>query len=124
PAVRSLVVGGEAEPGMERAREQLARLIGGRDPKELVWTSGGTEADNLAIKGLVGMYREKGYHIVTTVTEQRAILDPCRRLEKQGVARVTYLPVDAMGVVDPDAVRKAITDRTILVSIMLANNEI
>ena len=88
---------------MERAREQLAELIGARDPKEIVLTSGGTEADNLAIKGVVEMYREKGNHIVTAMTEQRAVLDPCRRLEKQGLAQVTYLPVDAMGVVDPDA---------------------
>jgi cysteine desulfurase len=124
PGSRNHSFGWEAEAGMERAREQLARLIGARDPKELVWTSGGTEADNLAIKGVVEMYRERGDHIVTTVTEQRAVLDPCRRLEKQGLARVTYLPVDAMGVVDPDAVRQAITDRTVLVSIMLANNEI
>jgi len=124
PGSRNHSFGWEAEAGMERAREQLARLIGARDPKELVWTSGGTEADNLAIKGVVEMYREKGDHIVTAMTEQRAVLDPCRRLEKQGMARVTYLPVDAMGVVDPDALRQAITDRTILVSIMLANNEI
>src|SRR5262249_23971553 len=124
PGSRNHSFGWEAEAGMERAREQLARLIGARDPKELVWTSGGTEADNLAIKGVVQMYREKGDHIVTTVTEQRAVLDPCRRLEKQGLAKVTYLPVDAMGMVDPDALRQAITDRTVLVSIMLANNEI
>jgi cysteine desulfurase len=124
PGSRNHSFGWEAEAAMERAREQLARLIGGRDPKELVWTSGGTEADNLAIKGIVEMYREKGDHIVTTATEQRAVLDPCRRLEKQGLARVTYVPVDATGLVDPDAVRRAITDRTVLVSVMFANNEI
>jgi cysteine desulfurase len=124
PGSRNHPFGWEAEAGMERAREQLARLIGARDPKELVYTSGGTEAANLAIKGVVEMYREKGNHIVTTVTEQRAVLDPCRRLEKQGLARVTYLPVDATGLVDPEAVRQALTDRTILVSVMLANNEI
>jgi cysteine desulfurase len=124
PGSRNHSFGWEAEAGMERAREQLARLIGARDPKELVWTSGGTEANNLAIKGVVEMYREKGNHIVTAVTEQRAVLDPCRRLEKQGLAEVTYLPVDPTGLVDPDAVRKALTERTILVSVMFANNEI
>jgi cysteine desulfurase len=108
---------------MERAREQLARLIGARDPKELVFTSGGTEADNLALKGVVEMYREKGNHVITSATEQRAVLDPCRRLEKQGV-QVTYLPVDPTGLVDLDAVRRAITDKTILISLMFANNEI
>jgi cysteine desulfurase len=124
PGSRNHSFGWEAEAAMERAREQLARLVGARDPKELVWTSGGTEANNLAIKGVVEMYREKGNHIVTTVTEQRAVLDPCRRLEKQGLVQVTYLPVDSTGLVDPDAVRKAITDRTILISVMFANNEI
>jgi cysteine desulfurase len=115
--------GWEAEAGTERGREQVARLVGARDPKEVVFTSGGTEADNLALKGVVEMYREKGNHIVTTVVEPRSILDPCHRLEKQGV-EVTYLPVDATGLVDVDAVRRAITGKTILISIMFANNEI
>jgi len=115
--------GWEAEAGTERGREQVARLVGARDPKEVVFTSGGTEANNLALKGVVEMYREKGNHIVTTVVEPRSILDPCHRLEKQGV-EVTYLPVDATGLVDVDAVRRAITGKTILISIMFANNEI
>jgi cysteine desulfurase len=124
PGSRNHAFGWAAEAAVERAREQLARLIGARDPKELVWTSGGTEADNLALKGVVEMYRERGNHVITTVTEPRAVLDPCRRLETQGLARVTYLPVDGTGLVDPDAVRKAITERTILISVMFANNEI
>jgi cysteine desulfurase len=123
PGSRNHPFGWEAEAGMERGREQVARLIGARDPKELVFTSGGTESSNLALKGIAEMYREKGNHIVTTVTEQRAVLDPCHRLEKQGL-RVTYLPVGRDGLVDVDEVRKAITDKTILVSVMLANNEI
>jgi cysteine desulfurase len=123
PGSRNHPFGWEAEAGMERAREQLAKLIGARDPKELVFTSGGTEASNLALKGVVEMYREKGNHVITLVTEQRAVLDPLHRLEKQGV-QVTYLPVKPDGLVDVDEVRKAITDKTILLSIMFANNEI
>jgi cysteine desulfurase len=123
PGSRNHPFGWEAEAAMDRGREQVARLIGARDPKELVFTSGGTEADNLALKGVVEMYREKGNHIVTTAVEPRSVLDPCQRLEKQGVA-VTYLPVDATGLVDVDAIRGAITDKTILISIMFANNEI
>jgi cysteine desulfurase len=124
PGSRNHPFGWEAQAGMERAREQLARLVGARDPRELVYTSGGTESANLAIKGVAEAYRDRGDHIVTIVTEQRAVLDSCRRLEQQGAARVTYLPVDAHGLVDPEAVRGALTDRTILVSVMLANNEI
>jgi cysteine desulfurase len=124
PGSRTHAFGWEAEAGIERAREQLARLIGARDAREVVYTSGGTEACNLAIKGVVEAYRERGRHVVTTVTEARAVLDPCRRLEAQGLAAVTYLPVDATGLVDPEAVRRAITDRTVLVSVMLANHEI
>jgi cysteine desulfurase len=123
PGSRNHPFGWEAEAGMERGREQLARLIGARDPKEIVFTSGGTESDNLALKGVAEMYREKGDHIVTTVIEHRAILDTCRRLEKQGV-RVSYVPVGSDGIVDPEAVRGALTDRTILISVMFANNEI
>ncbi len=123
PGSRNHPFGWEAEAGMERAREQLARLIGARDPKELVFTSGGTESDNLALKGVAEMYREKGDHLVTTVIEHRAVLDSAKRLEKQGF-RVTYLPVGADGIVDVDAVRQALTDRTILISVMFANNEI
>jgi len=123
PGSRNHPFGWEAEAGMERAREQLAKLIGARDPKEVVFTSGGTESDNLALKGVAEMYREKGDHIVTTVIEHRAILDPCRRLEKQGV-RVTYVPVGSDGIVDVDQIRRAVTDKTILISVMFANNEI
>jgi cysteine desulfurase len=123
PGSRNHPFGWEAETGMERGREQLARLIGARDPKEIVFTSGGTESDNLALKGVAEMYREKGDHIVTTVIEHRAILDTCRRLEKQGL-RVSYVPVGPDGIVDPQAIRGALTERTILVSVMFANNEI
>src|SRR5512134_3586951 len=100
PGSRNHPFGWEAEAGMDRGREQLARLIGDRDPKEVVFTSGGTESDNLALKGIAEMYREKGDHVVTTVIEHRALLDPCRRLEKQGLLRVTYLPVGSDGLVD------------------------
>src|SRR5215467_1671469 len=123
PASRNHPFGWEAEAAVDRGRTQLARLIGGRDPKEIVFTSGGTESINLALKGVAEMYREKGNHIVTTVTEQRAGLDVCKRLERQGLA-VTYVPVQADGLVDLDEVRKALTDRTILLSVMFANNEI
>lgn len=123
PGSRNHPFGWEAEGAMERGREQLAKLIGARDPKEIVFTSGGTESDNLALKGIVEMYREKGDHIITTAIEHRAVLDPCRRLEKHGV-KVTYLPVGSDGIVDVDQLRKAITDKTILISVMFANNEI
>ncbi|HMH56992.1 MAG TPA: IscS subfamily cysteine desulfurase [Gemmatimonadales bacterium] len=123
PASRNHPFGWEAEGGVDVAREQIAKLIGARDPKEIVFTSGGTEAINLALKGVVEMYREKGNHIVTTTIEQRATLDVCKRLERQGV-EVTYVPVGRDGLVDVAAVRAALTDKTILISIMFANNEI
>jgi cysteine desulfurase len=123
PASRNHPFGWEAEGGVDAARDQIAKLIGARDPKEIVFTSGGTEAINLALKGVVEMYREKGNHIVTTTIEQRATLDVCKRLERQGV-EVTYVPVSRDGLVDVEAVRAAITDKTILISIMFANNEI
>jgi cysteine desulfurase len=123
PASRNHPFGWEAEGGVDVAREQIAKLIGARDPKEIVFTSGGTEAINLALKGVVEMYREKGNHIVTTTIEQRATLDVCKRLERQGV-EVTYVSVGPDGLVDVDAVRAALTDKTILISIMFANNEI
>jgi cysteine desulfurase len=123
PASRNHPFGWEAEGGVDKAREQIAKLIGARDPKEVVFTSGGTEAINLALKGVAEMYREKGNHIVTTTIEQRATLDVCKRLERQGF-EVTYLPVGREGLVDVEAVRAALTDKTILISIMFANNEI
>jgi cysteine desulfurase len=123
PASRNHPFGWEAEGAVDAARARLARLIGARDPKEIVFTSGGTEAINLALKGAAEMYREKGTHIVTTVIEQRAGLDACKRLERQGFA-VTYVPVRPQGLVDVDEVRKALTDKTILLSVMFSNNEI
>jgi len=123
PASRNHPFGWEAEAAVDRARGEIAALIGARDPKELVFTSGGTEAINLALKGVAEMYREKGNHIVTTAIEQRAGLDVCKRLERQGF-EVTYVAVGADGLVDPEAIRAALTDKTILISVMLANNEI
>jgi cysteine desulfurase len=123
PASRNHSFGWDAEAGLDRAREQVARLIGARDPKELVFTSGGTESINLAIKGVAEMYRERGTHIVTTAIEQRAGIDVCKRLGRQGF-QVSYIPVGADGLVDLDELRRALTDGTILISVMLANNEI
>src|SRR5204862_2666537 len=123
PASRIHPFGWEAEAAVDTARSQLAALIGARDPKEIVFTSGGTEAINLALKGVAEMYREKGNHIVTTVIEQRAGLDVGKRLERQGF-RVTYVPVQPDGLVDVEEIRKAITDKTILISVMFANNEV
>jgi cysteine desulfurase len=123
PASRNHSFGWEAEAAVDQARERVAKLIGARDPKEVVFTSGGTEAINLAIKGVAEMYREKGNHIVTTAIEQRAGLDACKRLERLGCS-VTYVPVGSDGLVDVDEIRKAISDKTILLSVMSANNEI
>ncbi len=123
PASRNHSFGWEAESGVDRAREQLAALIGARDAKEIVFTSGGTEAINLALKGVAEMYREKGNHIVTTTIEQRAGLDVCKRLERQGF-EVSYVGVGRDGLVDVEALRAAITPKTILLSVMFANNEI
>jgi cysteine desulfurase len=122
-ASRSHKFGWEAEEAVDHARERIARLIGARDPKEIVFTSGATESDNLAIKGVAEFYKDKGNHIITTVTEHKAVLDTCKRLEKEGY-EVTYLGVGKDGRVDPDDVKRAIKDKTILVSVMLANNEI
>ena len=121
-ASRNHQFGWEAEEAVENARKQIARLIH-CDAKEIVFTSGATESDNLALKGVVEMYKEKGDHVITCTTEHRAILDTCKSLEKRGI-KVTYLPVEKDGRVNPDEVRKAITDKTILISVMLANNEI
>ena len=121
-ASRNHSFGWEAEQGVEKAREQIAALIGAT-PKEIIFTSGATEATNLAIKGVAEMYRERGNHIITQMTEHKATLDTCKKLEKQGY-RVTYLPVLADGLIDMDDLKRAMDDKTILVSIMYANNEI
>jgi cysteine desulfurase len=121
-ASRSHSFGWRAEEAVDKAREQVADLIGANE-KEIVLTSGATESDNLAIKGVADFYKDKGNHIITCRTEHKAVLDTCKRLEREGF-EVTYLNVDKAGRVDPEDVRKAITDKTILVSIMFANNEI
>jgi cysteine desulfurase len=121
-ASRSHAFGWNAEKAAEQAREQVGASIGASG-KEIVWTSGATESDNLAIKGVAEFYKDRGNHIVTAQTEHKAVLDTCKRLEKQGFD-VTYLPVEKDGRVSPDAVEAAMTDKTILVSVMHANNEI
>ncbi len=122
PASRNHSFGWQAEDAVEKARKQIASLIGATS-KEIVFTSGATESNNLAIKGIAEMYAEKGNHIITAATEHKATLDTCKRLEKEGV-RVTYLQVQANGLIDMNQLRDAITDKTILISIMYANNEI
>jgi cysteine desulfurase len=122
-ASRNHIYGWEAEEAVEKAREQVAKAIGA-DAKEIIFTSGATESDNIAIKGAVEMYAEKGNHIVTMQTEHKAVLDTCRRLEREGKAKVTYLPPKRDGLVDLDQLEDAITDKTIMVAIMMANNEI
>jgi len=121
-ASRSHVFGWRAEEAVEKARDEVAKLIGAQG-KEIVCTSGATESDNLAIKGVAEFYKDRGSHVITAQTEHKAVLDSCKRLEKQGYV-VTYLPVDPDGRVNPNTVAAAMTDKTILVSIMLANNEI
>ena len=121
-ASRNHSFGWEAEQGVDKAREQIAKLIGAT-AKEIIFTSGATESNNLAIKGIAEMYRERGNHIITEVTEHKAVLDTCKKLEKQGF-RVTYLPVKGDGLVDLEELERAMDDQTILVSIMYANNEI
>ena len=121
-ASRNHSFGWEAEAAVEKAREQVAKLIGAT-AKEIIFTSGATESNNLAIKGIAEMYHERGNHIITQVTEHKAVLDTCKRLEKSGY-RVTYLPVKADGLIDIEDLKRAIDDKTILVTIMIANNEI
>ncbi len=121
-ASRNHSFGWEAEQGVEKAREQIAKLIGCTS-KEIIFTSGATESNNLAIKGVAEMYKERGNHIITQMTEHKAVLDTCKRLEKSGY-RITYLPVQADGLIDIEDLKRAMDDQTILVSIMYANNEI
>ena len=121
-ASRNHAYGWSAEEAVEKARKQIASLIGAT-AKEIIFTSGATESNNLALKGVAEMYAEKGNHIITAATEHKAILDSTKHLEKQG-CRITYLPVMADGRIDLEMLREAITDKTILVSIMYANNEI
>lgn len=121
-ASRSHAYGWTAEAAVEDAREQISSLIGA-SPKEIIFTSGATESNNLALKGVASMYKKKGNHIITQSTEHKCVLDSCKRLEKEGY-QVTYLPVDKYGRVTAEQVRDAITDKTIIVSIMFANNEI
>ena len=121
-ASRNHEFGWKAEEAVDRARKQIADLIGAT-PREIIFTSGATESDNLAIKGVAEMYAEKGNHIITAATEHKAVLDTCKKLEKHGY-RVTYLPVMGDGLIDLDMLKESFTDKTILVTIMYANNEI
>ena len=122
-ASRSHAFGWVAEEAVDQARERVAKLVGASSEKEIVFTSGATESNNVAIKGVAEFYKDKGDHIITTVIEHKAVLDTCKRLEKEGF-RVTYLPVGKDGRVNVGMLEAAITDKTILVSVMLANNEI
>ncbi len=122
-ASRNHAFGWAAEEAVDNARKQIAKLIKA-DSKEIVFTSGATESDNLAIKGVLEMYKDKGDHIITSSTEHRAVIDTAKALEAKGKATVTYLSVDKYGMVNPEDVRNAITDKTVLISVMLANNEI
>lgn len=122
PASNTHSYGWDAEDAVENAREEVARLIGA-DPREIVWTSGATESNNLALKGAAQFYAERGKHIVTVCTEHKAVLDTCQELERQGF-EVTYLPVADSGLVDPAAFAAALRSDTILASVMAVNNEI
>ena len=122
PASRSHKFGWKADEAVEEARSHVANLVN-CDPREIVWTSGATEADNLAIKGVARFYKNKGNHIITSKIEHKAVLDPCRQLEREGF-EVTYLDPDEGGIISPESVKDAIKDTTILVSIMHINNEL
>ena len=121
-ASKTHAFGWEAEEAVDMAREEIASVINA-SAKEIVITSGATESDNLAIKGSVSMLKERGNHIITVATEHKAVLDPCKRLQREGYD-ITYLPVDRLGLITPEQLQEAMTDRTVLVSIMAANNEI
>ncbi|ANN72716.1 IscS subfamily cysteine desulfurase [Bordetella bronchialis] len=122
PASRSHSIGWEAEDAVERAREEVAKLVNA-DPREIIWTSGATESDNLAIKGAANFYKERGKHIITVKTEHKAVLDTARELERQGF-EVTYLDVMENGLIDLDVLKAALRPDTVLVSVMMVNNEI
>jgi len=122
PASRSHEYGWKAEQAVDLARQQVADLVNA-DPREIIWTSGATESDNLAIKGAAHFYRKKGNHIITVKTEHKAVLDTCRQLEREGF-EVTYLDPQDNGLIDMDKLKAAITDETILISVMHVNNEI
>jgi len=122
-ASRTHEYGWEAETAVDRAREQIARLINTK-PKDIIFTCGATESNNLALKGVLEFYKDKGTHIVTVATEHKSVLDVCQALQRAGKAEITVLRVDASGLVDPDDVRRALTARTVLISVMHANNEI
>ncbi|WP_375332024.1 IscS subfamily cysteine desulfurase [Candidatus Tisiphia endosymbiont of Temnostethus pusillus] len=122
PHSRSHSFGWEAEEAVEKSREQIAKLIGA-DPKEIIFTSGATESNNLAIKGIAKFYGSKKNHIVTVISEHKCVLDACRHLENEGF-KVTYLPIQPSGLIDLQQLRDAITDQTMLVSVMAVNNEI
>ncbi|AOB31787.1 cysteine desulfurase [Bordetella sp. H567] len=122
PASRSHSIGWEAEDAVERAREEVAKLVNA-DPREIIWTSGATESDNLAIKGAANFYKERGKHIITVKTEHKAVLDTTRELERQGF-EVTYLDVMENGLIDLDVFKAALRPDTVLVSVMMVNNEI
>ncbi len=122
PASRSHRYGWKADEAVEEARSHVANLVN-CDPREIVWTSGATEADNLAIKGVARFYKSKGNHIITSKIEHKAVLDPCRQLEREGF-EVTYLDPDEGGIISPEAIKAAMRDTTILVSIMHIHNEL
>ena len=122
PASRSHSFGWQADEAVELARSHVANLVN-CDPREIVWTSGATEADNLAIKGIANFYKSKGKHIITSKIEHKAVLDPCRQLERHGF-EVTYLEPNAGGLITPDAIKEVLREDTILVSIMHINNEL